>query len=72
MGWGVGLALQLEPLTLGVLVMQSAMPVAVFNYLLAVRAGRSPEQVASLVMCSTLLSFVTIPLLLAWWLPALR
>jgi hypothetical protein len=71
-GWGVGLALQLEPLTLGVLVMQSAMPVAVFNYLLAVRAGRSPEQVASLVMCSTLLSFVTIPLLLAWWLPALR
>lgn len=71
-GWGVGLALQLEPLTLGVLVMQSAMPVAVFNYLLAVRAGRSPEQVASLVMCSTLLSFVTIPLLLVWWLPALR
>jgi predicted permease len=55
-----------------VLVMQASMPVAVFNYLFAVRAGRSPEAVASLVMCSTLLSFALIPLLLAWWLPALR
>ena len=54
----------------GVLVMQSAMPVAVFNYLFAVRANRSPEAVASLVLCSTLLSFVFLPLLLVWWLPA--
>ncbi|MNC14198.1 hypothetical protein D3C75_619670 [compost metagenome] len=50
--------------------MQSAMPVAVFNYLFAVRANRSPEAVASLVLCSTLLSFVFLPLLLVWWLPA--
>ena len=71
-GWLVGLSLGLPPLAQGVLVMQSAMPVAVFNYLFAVRAGRSPEAVASLVLCSTLLSFVLIPLLLAWWLPALR
>ena len=42
------------------------------DYLLAVRAGRSAEQVASLVLCSTLLAFVLIPLLLAWWIPALR
>jgi predicted permease len=71
-GWLVGLSLGLPPLAQGVLVMQSAMPVAVFNYLFAVRAGRSPEAVGSLVLCSTLLSFVLIPLLLAWWLPALR
>ena len=71
-GWLVGLLLGLSPLAQGVLVLQSAMPVAVFNYLFAVRAGRSPEAVASLVLCSTLLSFVLIPLLLAWWLPALR
>ena len=47
--------------------MQSAMPVAVFNYLLAVRANRSPEQVANVVMCSTVLSFVWLPFVLAGW-----
>ncbi|TBU88999.1 AEC family transporter [Phytopseudomonas dryadis] len=70
-GWGIGAALALEPLTHGVLVVQSAMPVAVFNYLFAVRANRSPEQVASLVLCSTLLTFVLLPLILAWWMPLL-
>ena len=68
-GWSIALALELPPLAQGVLVVQSAMPVAVFNYLFAVRANRSPEAVASLVLCSTLLSFVFLPLLLAWWLP---
>ena len=72
LGWTVGWGLGLSALAQAVLVMQASMPVAVFNYLFAVRAGRSPEAVASLVMCSTLLSFALIPLLLAWWLPALR
>lgn len=71
-GWSVALALQLPPLAQGVLVVQSSMPVAVFNYLYALRGNRSPDQVASLVLCSTLLSFAFIPLLLTWWLPALR
>lgn len=71
-GWLIGAALGLPPLAQGVLVLQSAMPVAVFNYLFAVRANRSPEAVASLVMCSTLLAFVLVPLLLAWWMPAVR
>jgi predicted permease len=65
---GAGLAWTVQ----AVLVLQSAMPVAVFNYLFAVRAGRSPEQVASLVLCSTLLAFVLLPLLLAWLMPTLR
>src|SRR5690606_23942996 len=69
-GWAVAVMLGLPPLAQAVLVMQAAMPVAVFNYLFAVRAGRSPETVASLVICSTVLSFRLIPLLLAWWLPA--
>lgn len=69
-GWLVGVLLDLPPLSLGVLVMQSAMPVAVFNYLFAVRANRSPEEVASFVLCSTLLSFLFLPLLLLWLLPA--
>src|SRR5690606_27000411 len=72
LAWTVGWLLGLSPLVQAVLVLQSAMPVAVFNYLFAVRAGRSPEQVASLVLCSTLLAFVLLPLLLAWWIPALR
>lgn len=72
LGWLIALVLGLPPLAQGVLVLQSSMPVAVFNYLFAVRANRSPEAVASLVMCSTLLSFALVPLLLAWWMPAVR
>lgn len=68
----VGLLLELPPLVQGVLIMQSAMPVAVFNYLFAVKAGRSPEQVASLVLCSTLLAFGFLPVLLAWLMATLR
>lgn len=67
-GWGVGTLLGLEAMEKAVLVLQSSMPVAVFNYLLAIRANRSPEQVANLVMCSTLLSFLWLPVVLAWWL----
>jgi malate permease and related proteins len=44
--------------------LQSAMPTAVFNYLLAMQYRREPETVAGLVLWSTLLSFITIPLLL--------
>src|SRR5690606_18125397 len=57
------------PLARAVLVLQAAMPVARVSDLCAVRAGRSPEPVASLVLCSTLLAFVLLPLLLVWWLP---
>jgi len=67
-GWSLGYVLAMEPLAHAVLVVQSSMPVAVFNYLLAVRANRSTEQVATLVMCSTALSFVLLPAILVWWL----
>jgi predicted permease len=40
------------------------MPVAVFNYLWAVRYNDAPEEVAGLVLGSTALSFLTLPLLL--------
>jgi len=48
-----------------VFVMQSAMPVAVYNYFWAQIYNNEPGQVASLVVISTLMSVVTIPLLLA-------
>ncbi|HIF94074.1 MAG: AEC family transporter [Myxococcales bacterium] len=48
----------------GVLILQCAMPAAVFNHLLAQRYDRSPEQVASIVVVSTLLTAFALPFLL--------
>ncbi len=68
MGFGVGVGLSaiigLDGLERGVLIVQSAMPVAVFNYLFAQRYKRAPEEVAGMVVISTALSFVSLPLLL--------
>jgi malate permease and related proteins len=47
----------------GVLVLECAMPVAVFNYLLALRYERDAEEVAGLIVVSTALSVLTIPAL---------
>lgn len=69
LAWLVGTWLAVPRLTLGVLILQASMPVAVFNYLFALRANRAPEEVASLVLCSTLLSLLFLPLLLALLLP---
>lgn len=65
-GFGVAELLGLEGIARGVLILQCSMPVAVFNYLLAEQYGRSPTEVASLVVVSTLLSFFTLPLLLTF------
>lgn len=48
----------------GVLIVQSTMPVAVFNYLFAKAYNRKPEEVAGIVLISTLISFATLPLLI--------
>jgi predicted permease len=65
----VGLAaaelMALEGVIRNVVIIQSTMPAAVFNYLMAKRYHQSPEAVAGLVVVSTLLSFATLPLLLA-------
>ena len=70
MGVSVGLALAelfgLEGTARGVLILDCAMPAAVFNYMMAERYGRSPSEVASVVVLSTLLSFATLPLLIGW------
>ncbi|MDL4864713.1 AEC family transporter, partial [Halomonas elongata] len=63
--WGIGSLLALPPMAHGILILQMSMPVAVFNYLFAQRAKREPEYVASLVFCSTLLSLIYLPILLA-------
>lgn len=63
----VGLAFGLPRMTLGVLVLQVATPVAVTSYMLAAKYETSPDEVAGLVVVSTLLSVVAIPLLLAFF-----
>jgi len=50
----------------GVLILQSTMPVAVFNYLLALRYQREPGEVAGMVVLSTLLAFVLLPFIVSF------
>ena len=56
--------LALDGIARGVVLIQSSMPVAVFNYLFAVRYKREPDAVAGLVVTSTFLSFGFLPILL--------
>ncbi|WP_371157930.1 AEC family transporter [Jannaschia sp. 2305UL9-9] len=65
LGLAVGLYFGLDDTTLGVLVVQLATPVAVSSYLLAVRYGAEASPVAGLVVVSTAMSVVALPLILA-------
>ena len=64
-GWLVAVALGLEGAGRGVVIIESAMPVAVFNYLFAVRYDNRPEEVAGMILVSTVLSYLSLPLLVA-------
>jgi predicted permease len=69
-GFALGIAvawlLGMEGVERGVLILQASMPVAVFNYLLAVRYQREPGEVAGMVVLSTLLAFVLLPLIVGY------
>jgi malate permease and related proteins len=54
----------LEGAARAALIQQSAMPVAVFNYLFALRWNNQPEEIAGIVVVSTLAAIVTTPILL--------
>ena len=56
----------LEGAERGVLIIQFSMPVAVFNYLLALKFDRKPGEVAGMVVLSTLLAFVCLPFIVAY------
>jgi predicted permease len=68
MGAAVGVAIaalfDFDGIARGVLIIQCAMPPAVFNYLFAQSYDRKPEETASVILISTMLSFLTLPLLL--------
>jgi malate permease and related proteins len=63
-GLGVGYAFGLEDTARAILILQSAMPVAVINFLFAQRYGTDPAEVAGLVVISTLFGFATLPFLI--------
>ncbi len=70
LGFGVALAvsevLGLTGVSRGVLVLQGGMPTAIFSYLLSARYDRDPEDVAGIVLVSTLVSAVTLPFLVSY------
>ncbi|SBV99068.1 putative permease [uncultured Alphaproteobacteria bacterium] len=68
-GFAVAALLGLEGVERGVVVLESAMPAAVFNYLFAVRYRKHPDELASMVILSTALAFLTLPVLLSVLLP---
>ncbi len=63
-GFGLAALLGLEGLSRSVFILQCAMPVAVFNYLIAERFKTAPADVAGLVVVSALISFASLPVLL--------
>lgn len=70
LGFAVGHAmvwlLDLDGMIAGVIILQCTMPAAVFNYVFAERYNRQPDQVAAVVLQSTLLSLLTLPLLVGY------
>ena len=62
--------LGLEGVPRGVLIIQGAMPAAIFSYLFAARYDRAPDDVAGIVLMSTLFSVLTLPFVVAYALSA--
>ena len=63
--WLAGDAFALDPVAFGVLVLQVATPVAVTSYMIAEKYGAKADEVAGLVVASTLMSVAALPALLA-------
>lgn len=64
--WAAARYFDLGPTATGVLIVQVATPVAVTSYLLAEKYGADAKTVAGLVVVSTLLSVITLPLILSF------
>lgn len=64
---GVGLAFGLPRIAVGVLVLQVGAPVAVTSYMLAAKYEARADEVAGLVVVSTLVAIPAIPILLAFF-----
>jgi hypothetical protein len=62
----VSFALGLSGVAQGVLVLQGAMPAAVFSYLFAARYERDADDIAGIVLVSTLLGAIALPFLVSY------
>lgn len=62
LSWSFGLT----GMARGIFILQCSMPVAVFNYLLAEQYGKKPNEVAELIIISTLLSILVLPVILQY------
>lgn len=62
----IGILLQLEILSLQVLVLQSAMPTAVNSLVIVSEFGGDQDLVAKAIITSTLMSFITLPIVLSF------
>lgn len=57
-------AFDLSAAARGVLILQCAMPSAVLNYIISARFGRKEDEVAGVVVASTILSLATLPIII--------
>ena len=62
----IGTLLHLETLNLQILVLQSAMPTAVNSFVIVSEFGGDKDLVAKAIVTSTVLSFITLPILLSF------
>jgi predicted permease len=56
----------LDGVARGVLILQGTMPAAIFNYLFAARYDRDPDDVAGIVLMSTIVGALLLPALVAY------
>jgi len=63
-GFTVATLFGLEGVARGVLIIETAVPVAVFNFLMAVRHNRDSVEVSGLILVTHLSAIVYLPLLL--------
>ena len=64
-GFGIAALMGLEGVARGVLIIQTLVPVAVFNYLLATRHGHDTSEVSGLILVTHVSAIFYLPLLLA-------
>ncbi len=65
-GVGVAHLLGLTGVARGVLIIETVVPVAVFNYLLAIKYGRDSSEVSGMILVTHLAAIVYLPLVLAF------
>ena len=66
MAWLCTFIWTFEPQQLAILIVFSALPPAVLNYMIAEQFNQEPTRVASIVLLGNFASLITLPLLLAW------